>query len=120
MPKKPEVILGIDPGYDRVGWAVGVALRNQWQLIHYGVIQTDRALPLTERYQSLTNQLTTLIKTHSPQIAVIESLFFFKNQKTAKGTPLNLPVNLLTIKNTPTRIAKTGINPSYCAKASVR
>ncbi|HCR81156.1 MAG: Crossover junction endodeoxyribonuclease RuvC [Candidatus Pacebacteria bacterium GW2011_GWB1_47_8] len=83
MPKKPEVILGIDPGYDRVGWAVGVALRNQWQLIHYGVIQTDRALPLTERYQSLTNQLTTLIKTHSPQIAVIESLFFFKNQKTA-------------------------------------
>jgi crossover junction endodeoxyribonuclease RuvC len=83
MPKNTDIILGIDPGYDRVGWAIGTTQGKQWLSISYGVIQTDKTAPLTERYRSLADQLAVLIKTYSPRIAVIESLFFFKNQKTA-------------------------------------
>jgi crossover junction endodeoxyribonuclease RuvC len=83
MAKNAEVILGIDPGYDRVGWAVGSKQGQQWLSINYGLIQTDKTTPLTERYRTLAAQLTVIIKTHQPTVAVIESLFFFKNQKTA-------------------------------------
>lgn len=83
MTSAAEIILGIDPGYDRMGWAVGTVRGQQWQSLHYGVIQTSSKSPLTERYKILAHDLTAIIKTHSPGVAVIESLFFFKNQKTA-------------------------------------
>jgi crossover junction endodeoxyribonuclease RuvC len=84
MASKPaETILGIDPGYDRLGWAIGTAQGRNWRDIHHGVIQTSSQESLVNRYQVLDNELTKIIKTHQPTVAAIESLFFFKNQKTA-------------------------------------
>lgn len=83
MAATAEIILGIDPGYDRLGWAVGSTQGQQWQSLHYGVLQTAKATPLVQRYQQVAQELTIIIKTYSPSIAVIESLFFFSNQKTA-------------------------------------
>lgn len=127
MPKKTEVILGIDPGYDRVGWAIGTALGRQWLSIQYGVIQTTKTLPLTARYQSLADQLTTLIKTYSPQVAVIESLFFFKNQKTAlkvseaRGVIIKtcLAANLAIAEFTPLQIKQAVTGYGRADKKSV-
>ena len=77
-----QTILGIDPGYDRLGWAVGTVQGNNWRDIHHGVIQTDSKQTITKRYQTISEELTQLIKKHRPTVAVIESLFFFKNQTT--------------------------------------
>lgn len=78
-----QVILGLDPGYDRLGWAVGTLKGQQWQHLEYGLIQTDATRSIHERYQQLATQLTGIIAAYSPQVAAIESLFFAKNRKTA-------------------------------------
>jgi crossover junction endodeoxyribonuclease RuvC len=83
MKTTKEVILGIDPGYDRVGWAVGTSQGQAWQNIHYGCLETDSQESLFERYRQISAELTAILKTHQPQVLSIESLFFFKNQKTA-------------------------------------
>ncbi|HEX9817920.1 MAG TPA: crossover junction endodeoxyribonuclease RuvC [Patescibacteria group bacterium] len=77
------VILGIDPGYDRVGWAVGEVRGQTWLTIHHGCLKTSKAQTLFERYRQIAQELSAIIKTHQPTILAIESLFFFKNQKTA-------------------------------------
>lgn len=78
------ILLAIDPGYDRVGWAVGNA-RSAFKLdlLAYGCIQTNSKKSLIERYQAIDTELTEIIKTHQPTIMAIESLFFTNNQKTA-------------------------------------
>lgn len=78
-----ETILGIDPGYDRLGWAVGTPKGREWQSLHYGTIHTNAQQSLPERYADLAQQLRALIQTHQPAVVAIESLFFAKNQKTA-------------------------------------
>lgn len=122
-----EIILGIDPGYDRLGWAVGAIQGQQWQALHYGVIQTTKGHPLVDRYQQLAQELTTIIKTYSPQIAVIESLFFAKNQKTAlkvseaRGVIIKtcLAVNLKIAEFTPLQIKQAVTGYGRADKKSV-
>ncbi|MBD3279706.1 MAG: crossover junction endodeoxyribonuclease RuvC [Candidatus Pacebacteria bacterium] len=83
MTSKHTVVLGIDPGYDRIGWAVGQISRRQLKLQDYGCLTTSKKLPLMQRYQQLIKQTQQLIKKFRPQQLAIESLFFFKNKKTA-------------------------------------
>lgn len=85
MPNKatPQTIIGIDPGYGRLGWAIGQISNKKLKIIDCGCIQTDSKKKLFERYYQLQQNLEAVIKQHHPQIAVIESLFFFKNKKTA-------------------------------------
>jgi crossover junction endodeoxyribonuclease RuvC len=78
-----QVILGIDPGYDRVGWAVGKAHHGQLNDINFGCIQTKASDNLFVRYQQITQQLEQIIEQYQPTQLAIESLFFFKNQTTA-------------------------------------
>ncbi|KUK79644.1 MAG: Crossover junction endodeoxyribonuclease RuvC, partial [Microgenomates bacterium 39_7] len=70
------LIMGIDPGYDRLGWAVGAATESGWQMIHLGCIQTDRNLELIERYQQLEKELQLIIDKYKPTQVGIETLYF--------------------------------------------
>lgn len=79
----PLIILGIDPGYDRLGWAVGATNGQHWTQLHYGCIETPKQTALFDRYKLLQEELSQIISQYQPEVAVIESLFFFKNQKTA-------------------------------------
>ncbi|MGD9129836.1 MAG: crossover junction endodeoxyribonuclease RuvC [Candidatus Woesebacteria bacterium] len=83
MPNHPHSILGIDPGYDRLGWAIAQNLNDQWTKIHYGCIQTKKKDDLFKRYQDLNQELEKIIQQFKPDQAAVESLFFFKNKKTA-------------------------------------
>ncbi len=77
------IIIAIDPGYDRLGWAVGQLLpRKQINLLSFGLIETDKKKPMPERYLQLDQQLSQLLQEFKPNQAAIETLFFFKNQKT--------------------------------------
>lgn len=84
LMKKPKtIILGIDPGYDRLGWGIIEAHGSSQAYIEAGCITTDAGQPLFVRYQQLARQLDTVFKKHAVDVVSIESLFFFKNKKTA-------------------------------------
>lgn len=75
-------ILGIDPGYGRVGWAVVEGNRSVQQLVEYGCFETKAGLESSLRLQLIYDEMQRLVAEFSPDEAVVEELFFFKNQKT--------------------------------------
>lgn len=83
MSTSPITILGIDPGYDRIGWAVAKLTGSTMVDVSCGLIQTQRTQSLVERYHDLDQQLSTLLQTHHPQEAAVETLYFSQNKTTA-------------------------------------
>ncbi len=77
------IILGIDPGTATTGYGVIDCTKKKHTCLDYGVIQTSPKLNPGERLIQLNFDLEQIIKKHKPEIAVVESLFFFKNLKTA-------------------------------------
>lgn len=75
-------ILGIDPGLGRCGWAIITREKNKYQMIEYGCIETSSKLSDSERLVFLKQELDRIIVKFKPDVAVVEQLFFFKNQKT--------------------------------------
>lgn len=78
-----ETILGIDPGYDRLGWAVAVRQGQQWGKVELGCIETNRKQSTNLRYKQLETDLQTVIEKYSPTQAAVETLFFANNVTTA-------------------------------------
>lgn len=76
-------ILGIDPGYDRVGWGIVQSDGPTFTVVAYGCIQTAKSDPLIERYRQIDRELEHIVVTYQPTDAAIESIFFAKNQTTA-------------------------------------
>lgn len=81
--KNNPIIVGIDPGYDRVGIAIGQKNGSKWQVFAHTCIQTDKKAHLFKRYEQIAEELELLITKYQVTEAGIESLFWFKNQSTA-------------------------------------
>jgi len=78
------IILGIDPGTATTGYGVIEIRKNKNLLaIEYGCIKTSPDLETGKRLKKINSEISRLIKKHQPEILAIESLFFFKNLKTA-------------------------------------
>ncbi len=77
-------IIGIDPGYALVGWAV-IDQNNDRSisLCDYGVISTSKDLPLESRLSEIYHDMTQIINRFKPDIAGIETLIFHRNVTTA-------------------------------------
>ncbi|MDA8597209.1 crossover junction endodeoxyribonuclease RuvC, partial [Candidatus Pacebacteria bacterium] len=82
---KPARVLAVDPGYDRLGVAVLELQNGKEVLLHSQCIQTDPATALDDRLVTLGEAFRDLLKTHTPTIVGIETLFFNKNVTTAIG-----------------------------------
>lgn len=76
-------ILGIDPGYGRLGLAIIERKNGQETVLYSDCLEPEKKLPFADKLLFLGNQLETLITTWQPTIIAIEKLFFTKNQKTA-------------------------------------
>lgn len=76
-------ILGIDPGYDRLGLAVVEQHRQGEQLVSSTCAQTDSALPFAKRLGIVGDTLAAYIRDHAPEHVALENVFFNTNQKTA-------------------------------------
>jgi crossover junction endodeoxyribonuclease RuvC len=76
------VILGIDPGLERIGY--GLIRRNGSQLeaLEYGLIETPR-VEVAPRLQLLHERIVTLIQQHKPEHLATEKLLFSVNRTTA-------------------------------------
>lgn len=92
-------ILGIDPGTATTGYGVVENNRGKLKLIEHGCIRTAKEHPLDERLAEIYLDLTKLIKKHQPQILAVESIFFYKNLKTAISVAHARGVVLLAARN---------------------
>jgi len=78
-------ILGIDPGFGRLGWAIVDTKGQGLSLVACGCFETDKIETEARRLSLGYDELTKLIKKFKPEKAAVESLFFFKNAKTVIG-----------------------------------
>lgn len=76
-------ILGIDPGFGRMGYGVIEWQKGRWQHVAHGCIETSAKDTFPERLMEIHRELMRLVKEYRPDGAGIEKLFFAKNLKTA-------------------------------------
>lgn len=82
MSAAPAIILGIDPGYGRMGYGVVESRAGKLTCITYGCIETPKTLDLPNRLLAIAVALRDLIREHKPTIAAIETIRFAQNQTT--------------------------------------
>lgn len=96
------IILGIDPGTATTGYGIISAKslkkknNGNFKCLGYGSIKTSPVLAAAERLKQINNELSKIIQIHQPEIMVVESLFFFRNLKTAMPVSQAKGVILLT------------------------
>ena len=80
-------IIGIDPGIASTGYGVIVvnSRSKAFKKIDYGVIATKPNQLLQKRLQIIYRALNEILDKHRPDQASIESIFFFRNQKSLIG-----------------------------------
>lgn len=84
------VILGIDPGYERLGWGI-IRKTRTTSYVSCGLIETksspasDASNASVRRLREVASQIDALLRQYAPDVIAIESLFFFNNQKTVIG-----------------------------------
>lgn len=84
MTEKTEIILGIDPGFGRVGFGIIEKLKNgEWKAIDYGCVDTSPKKKFVDRLLEISDALNFLIKKHKPRRMAVEKLFFSRNVTTA-------------------------------------
>lgn len=76
-------ILGIDPGFDRLGVCVIEKEGTKETLIFSTCIETSKKDSFAKRLQTIADGLSSVIKTHCPNELAIEKLFLANNQRTA-------------------------------------
>lgn len=81
MPK-PLRILGLDPGFGRLGYGIIERSGRQWIAVTAGIIETSPKQTFVRRILTLHTELTKLITKYEPAGAAIEELFFVKNVTT--------------------------------------
>ena len=106
------IILGIDPGYARLGYAILKKDSQVEKLIASSCIETSPKEKHSERILKLAKKVEKLIEKYKPNILAIEKLYFTTNQKTAlkvaeiKGIVLYIALKnkLKTVEYTPLEI----------------
>ena len=77
-------ILGIDPGYERLG--VAILEKNNGdkkeKVLFSECFKTSSKLGFTERLLLIGNEVKNIIKKYEPEVLSIETLFLTTNQKT--------------------------------------
>lgn len=78
------LILGIDPGTATTGYGLlETNIDGTTTVIKWGLIETDKNGFKENRLQTIFEQTTLIIEKYSPDLFVIEKVFFASNAKTA-------------------------------------
>jgi crossover junction endodeoxyribonuclease RuvC len=76
-------VIGIDPGYERCGFAVlEKGLQQRDILLFSECFRTSASLPFVERLCLIGAELERLVDVYEPTICALEKLYFTSNQKT--------------------------------------
>ncbi len=77
------IILGIDPGYDRLGLAVIKQTAGKLELLYSDCFITNKKDAFSDRLLSVGNEIEKVLLDWQPNILAVEKLYFTTNQKTA-------------------------------------
>jgi crossover junction endodeoxyribonuclease RuvC len=80
---KPLRILGIDPGFDRMGICILEKEGSKETLLYSGCVTTSKKDSFEKRLGAIGAELSIVLSKYTPQELAIEKLFFAKNQTTA-------------------------------------
>lgn len=80
--KKPEIILGIDPGSQITGYALISFHENKMNAIDFGCIK-PKSKKLSERYRHIFEALSELCEKHQPTAVSVEDQYVHKNAQSA-------------------------------------
>ena len=89
-------VLGLDPGIERLGYAILSEKSQEITAISYGLISTDYADAKPKRLRRIYDDINELIERYEPEKVSIETLIFAKNVKTAMTVSEVRGVLLLT------------------------
>lgn len=81
--KSENRILGVDPGYGRVGIAILDNEKGNQKLIFSECFETSKELPHPERLQLVVSRIKEILDEWMPTEMALETLLFSKNIKTA-------------------------------------
>jgi len=90
-------VLGIDPGFGRIGWAIIDGSRSRQELVEYGCLETSPDDSLSERLEEIYDHMIELVAKFKPEAVAVEDIFYFKNQKTVIGVAQARGVILLAV-----------------------
>lgn len=77
-------IIGIDPGYERLGIAIIEKPTTGRETVLYSTcFKTSASLDFNDRLLAVAQELRRIIDEYHPQYCAIEELYFAKNTKTA-------------------------------------
>lgn len=77
------IVLGIDPGYDRCGWAVVQKSGRHFHTLAYGCVQTSPQQTKLERFGAIWQELEEVVTKLPVEVIAMESLIFARNVSTA-------------------------------------
>jgi crossover junction endodeoxyribonuclease RuvC len=113
------IILGIDPGLAKTGWGIVEAKSQKFKLLAYGVINTEKNLPLVERIFTIVKTVEGLIQKYNPSEVSIEDIYFLKNVSSAipiakvigaiGAAAMNSELSVRTFTPLQIKIALTGV-----------
>ena len=91
-------ILGIDPGFGRVGYGIIEYRNNKYRPVEYGCITTEAGDKLSARLKRIHEDLEEVISRYNIDQAAVESLFFNTNITTGIQVAEARGVILLTLE----------------------
>lgn len=77
------IVLGIDPGTATTGYSLLEANGQGLVPIELGLIETDKSFTHSERLSMIYEHVREIIKNATPDVMVVEKVFFATNAKTA-------------------------------------
>jgi len=94
---RPRVILGIDPGSQRIGYGAIACFRGgEATFLDAGIMKISKKNRIAALGEIKTG-LEALLKKHKPFLVAVERLFFSRNQKTGMEVAEARGVILLTV-----------------------
>jgi crossover junction endodeoxyribonuclease RuvC len=93
-------VLGIDPGFGRVGYGLIEYNKDKYKVIEYGSITTDAGMQFSKRLNKIEKDLISVCSKYKIDVASVEKLYFNTNITTgiqvaeARGVILNTLENL--------------------------
>jgi crossover junction endodeoxyribonuclease RuvC len=81
--ESPMIVLGVDPGTVRTGYAFLERRSDRIRVLEYGVIRNSSDDPLPYRLEKIHRELRALMETYRPAHLALESIFHAKFARSA-------------------------------------
>ncbi len=123
-----QVVLGIDPGSRKVGWAVVRARAGRLERLGSGTLQLDERRDLPGRLGQLLVAIQQLLEQHPVEVLAIEAAFVHDNPHTAlvlgqaRGVPIALAAarGMAVFEYPPALVKRTVVGSGRAAKEQMQ